>query len=172
MGPRAFCSIWSIKQIVKYLWTQTHKCQDSDSKPHSAYQKHQSLSPVLFTARPEHAPKISRLSLSWLPTFVISLLCPIHLCINLPSFQRYNTMLWQNKNIREIFNFVQVSLNYLSHQTKFEVEKKLLKFCVVKGKIGSVLVEKLSKKTKNKNKDEFIFKAKSAHLSSPHHFLH
>ncbi len=32
-----------------------NKCQDRDSNPHSADQKHQSLSPVHFTAWPQHA---------------------------------------------------------------------------------------------------------------------
>ncbi len=42
------------KEHSKYL-AQGHKCQDRDSNPHSADQKHQSLSPVLLTTRPGHA---------------------------------------------------------------------------------------------------------------------
>lgn len=36
--------------MVEYL-AQGHKFHDQDSNPHFADQKHQSLSPVLFTAR-------------------------------------------------------------------------------------------------------------------------
>ncbi len=42
--------------IIKCL-ALGHKCQDWDLNPHSADQKHQSLSPVYLSARPRHAKK-------------------------------------------------------------------------------------------------------------------
>ncbi len=48
--------------MVKHL-AQGYKCHDQDLNPLSADQKHQSLSPVLLTARPRHATVLSRVLL-------------------------------------------------------------------------------------------------------------
>ena len=59
-GPTALCPIRRTKHHgQKCLALKGHRCYDLESNPHSADQKHQSLSPVPLTARPRHA-KVKR----------------------------------------------------------------------------------------------------------------
>ena len=52
---------------VLLLKDTVNRCHDWDLKPHSADQKHQNLSPVLFTARPLiHTWQLRNVELEWL----------------------------------------------------------------------------------------------------------
>ena len=53
MGPTALCSNRRTEQWLSVLLKDT-SVTVGDSNPHSADQKHQSLNPVLLTARPQH----------------------------------------------------------------------------------------------------------------------
>ncbi len=63
-GTNGFTSHPKDEAIMVKCLAEGQKCPDRDSNPHSADQKHQSLSPVILSARPRHAHKVMLWSLS------------------------------------------------------------------------------------------------------------